>query len=77
MSVDVLRVFVEPTGFRPERFVDDLFERCEDASEIACILAVKCDLCCLLNVHSAGALRLPRKGFSLYISVFTKRRAKL
>src|SRR5258708_29776008 len=55
MSVYPLRAFAQPTRFRPQRLVDDLFERCEDARQIAGVLAIECDPCGFLDIHSPSA----------------------
>ena len=43
--------FAKPSGFWPDHFMDDFFERREHAGEIAGVLAIECCSCCLLNCH--------------------------
>src|SRR5260221_10005249 len=42
----------QPTRFWPDHLVDDVFERCQHAREIAGVLAVECDPCGFLDGHS-------------------------
>ena len=45
MAIHPFRTFANPSGFRPDHFMDDFFERCQNAGEITGVLAIERDSC--------------------------------